>query len=60
MRHAISRQGSELPPALVLGQASCSGTMSGSHVEPTISGTWEAPAAQVRTRGNTIAVYGRR
>ena len=41
------QQGSELPPALVLGQASCSVTMSGSHVDPTITGSWEAPAAQV-------------
>ena len=43
-------QGSELPAALVLGQASCSVTISGSHVDPTIAGSWEAPAAQVPTQ----------
>jgi hypothetical protein len=45
--HLFLQQGSELPAALVLGQASCSVTISGSHVDPTIAGSWEAPAAQV-------------
>ena len=49
---ACLRQGSELPAALVLGQASCSVTISGSHVDPTIAGSWEAPAAQVPTHSS--------
>jgi len=51
----VALQGSELPPALVLGQASCAGTLSGSHMEPTIAGTWEAPAAQVPPRPPTFS-----
>lgn len=46
-RHGVvGVQGTELPAPLVLGSTSCSGTMSGSHLEPTIAGSWNAPAGQ--------------
>lgn len=39
-------QGTELPAPLVLGSTSCSGSMSGSHLEPTLAASWDAPAGQ--------------
>lgn len=42
----VAAQGTQLPAAVVLGDASCSGTMSGSFTQPITAATWSAPAGQ--------------